>query len=69
MKKEIRFAVTDEEFETVKEYVSKKHRWKKMSDFARYAVFKEMDANKAGSHRSNGARPSPLDSQPNSGDS
>jgi muconolactone delta-isomerase len=48
--KEVRFTATDEEYAEILAYVEGKRRWRKMAHFARYAIFKEMDANKAGRH-------------------
>lgn len=48
--KEIRFTATDEEYSEIRAYVEGKKRWRKMGHFVRYAVFKEMDYNRAGRH-------------------
>ena len=64
MSHQIRFDVSDEVWKDLQSYVSQKRRWKKVGDFARYATFKEMDANKAGAHHKVGARPTPLDPAP-----
>jgi hypothetical protein len=50
VKEEVRFRVTAEERAALEAHVAKKRRWKHVSDFARYCVFKEMDWNRAGSH-------------------
>jgi hypothetical protein len=68
MSHQIRFDVPDDVWTDMLTYVNKKRRWKKVGDFARYATFKEMDANKAGNHHGSGARPAPLDSQPKNAD-
>ena len=54
IRKEVRFEVSEEERASLQAYVSKKRRWKHISDFARYCVFKEMDVNKAGAHHGGG---------------
>ena len=59
---EIRFTCTPEEREAVDAYVKAKHRWKRTSDFARYAVFYVMAYNKSGSHTS-GRGGAPAESQ------
>ena len=48
--KEVRFTATDEEYYEIRGYVEGKRRWRKMGHFVRYAVFKEMDYNRAGRH-------------------
>ncbi len=49
--REVRFRATTEEWKSISAYVHSKRKWKRVSDFARYAVFTQMDASKAGSHR------------------
>lgn len=50
MSREVRFTATDEEYAKIAFYVDQKRKWKRVSDFARYAVFTAMDRSKAGRH-------------------
>jgi hypothetical protein len=56
--KEVRFAVTPDEMGEIEAYVRSKKKWKRTSDFARYAVFQTMEYSKAGGHRKVRADPS-----------
>jgi hypothetical protein len=57
---EVRFRVTAEERASLEAYVAKKRRWKHVSDFARYCVFREMEVNRYGAHhRGRGEAPAP----------
>ena len=55
--REVRFQASDEEYAMISEHVSKKHRWKKVSDFARYCVFKEMEVHAPGAHHAKTGNP------------
>jgi hypothetical protein len=55
--KEVRFTVTPDELAEIEAYVRSKKKWKRNSDFARYAVFQTMEYSKAGSHRKMRADP------------
>lgn len=50
-RREVRFSVSDSEWEAIAAYVESKRRWRRVSDLARYCVFVEMDRNKSGGHR------------------
>ena len=50
MRRELRCSVSEYDWQTVDDFVKVKRKWKKVSDFVRYAVFTEMARNKPGRH-------------------
>ena len=59
MRRELRCAVDERDFLTVEAYVTAKRKWRKISDFVRYAVFTEMSKNPAGRHDRYSVRSAP----------
>jgi len=57
MSREVRFAVSPEDMADIEAYVRSKKKWKRVSDFARYAVFQAMEYSKVGGHHKVRARP------------
>ena len=57
MSREVRFTATDEEYAEISAYVQAKKRWRKISHFARYCIFKEMDFSRSGAHHATTGKP------------
>ena len=50
MSREVRFTVTDEEYDDILAYVQRKRQWRQVSHFLRYVCFQAMGRNPVGRH-------------------